>query len=498
MKFDERLLEINKCFLSFEADSSKNIENLTALCKKLLKADNILYTGPENEIPSENEPSGKDTSQKSDHIIQLSRKVQYKDRDFGSLCIMYNSKVNLSEDDNNIFDIIVSLIGIEEERKRTERQKQVYMERLIQAEKMAGVGTLANGVAHEFNNMLQAITGYAQFAGRAKNAKDVKESLDTILEVSKEAQAIIKNLLAFSRKGKEEKEFCELKDLIESVLLATEKQLAKRNINVVRKYDRSYNIMVNKAEILQVFLNIVINARDAMISHGGNLDISIKGDDNTAEIHFADTGRGIEDAGLSKAFEPFYTTKGSIGQGTIPGRGLGLFVSYGIVKQHNGLIEINNRGGKGCEVIIKLPVDNHVSAVKQDEKLFTEDKHSSASAVLTILVVDDEKIIRSMILKYFSSKGHKVEAVQSGEEAISIVKQKPFDVIFLDLVMPGLEGMEVLDEIQKLCSKSKILVMTGLANEELKKDIKRRDYCELLTKPFNVSEIEKRLLSLRG
>jgi len=140
------------------------------------------------------------------------------------------------------------------------------------------------------------------------------------------------------------------------VLLLTESQLKKSNIQVVRQYEKAHMIKANKAELQQVFLDMVINARDAMLPKGGKLEICVKQVDENLEVSFSDTGRGIEEKNLAKLFKPFYTTKGPLGGSTIPGTGLGLYVSYAIIQRYKGRIEVESRVGRGTTFTIKLPV----------------------------------------------------------------------------------------------------------------------------------------------
>jgi len=242
------------------------------------------------------------------------------------------------------------------ERKKTEGEIEKLQAQLEQAAKMAAVGTLASGIAHEFSNLLQIMIGNVEFAQRTKRPKNTKEALNIVLSTSDKAAKIIRDLLTFSRPEVSEKEVCGITGPVESVLSLTENQLKKCNIGVVRKYEKTSMIEVNKREMQQVFLAIVINARDAMLPKGGKLEICVKQVNENVEVSFSDTGKGIEEENLSKVFEPFYTTKGALGGNAIPGTGLGLYVSYGIIQRHRGRIEVKSRVGEGSIFTIKLPV----------------------------------------------------------------------------------------------------------------------------------------------
>jgi signal transduction histidine kinase/DNA-binding NarL/FixJ family response regulator len=242
------------------------------------------------------------------------------------------------------------------DRKRMEEEKNSLQAQLVHSEKMAGIGTLASGIAHEFNNMLQIIQGHSEFAQRTKKTGDMEEALDIVLNTSDKCVKIVRDLLTFSRQEELEKELCDITDLVESSLSLIEEQLKKHNIEVVREgYGSIPSIKVNKAEMQQVFLNLIMNARDAMLPKGGKLNIRINKVKKNVEVSFSDTGQGIEEENLGKVFEPFYTTKGAAGGSLcVTGTGLGLSIAYGIIQRHGGTIEVESDVGKGTTFTIKF------------------------------------------------------------------------------------------------------------------------------------------------
>lgn len=243
------------------------------------------------------------------------------------------------------------------ERKKAEEEKERLQEQLNQSEKMAAIGTLSSGIAHEFNNLLQIMSGHVQIARRANETQDMEEAFDIVLSTTDRATNFIRDLLTFSRTEGVKKELCNIKEPLEVVLSLTEDQLKKNNINVVRDYKKTSDLKVNKGEMQQVFLNIVTNARDAMLPKGGRLGIDVRQEKGRVKVSFHDTGKGIKKEDVSRVFEPFLTTKGAIGGNeTIAGSGLGLSVSYGIVKRHGGIIEVVSEKGKGSTFTICLPV----------------------------------------------------------------------------------------------------------------------------------------------
>ncbi len=246
------------------------------------------------------------------------------------------------------------------EQKRAEKEKERLQAQLIQSEKMAGIGTLASGIAHEFNNLLHIMRGHAEFAQSTKKAKDMEEALDVVLKTSDEVAKIVSDLLTFAREepSEKEKESGDIADSIELVLSLTEEHLRKQNIEIVRKYGKTPRVEMNKGEMQQVFLNIVMNARNAMLPRGGKLQIETKRLNENIEVNISDTGKGIEKDNLGKVFEPFYTTKRTDEEddSEFPGTGLGLSVSYGIVKRHGGTIKVKSKVNKGSTFTINLPL----------------------------------------------------------------------------------------------------------------------------------------------
>ena len=379
------------------------------------------------------------------------------------------------------------------DRKKAEKEKEKLRAQLIQSVKMAALGTLASGIAHGFSNLLQIMIGHVAFAQRTKKREDMKHALNIVLDTSDRAAKIIKDLLTFSRQEVSERELCDITELIESVLSLAEEQLKKYNIKVVRKYERTPVIEVNKTEIQQVFLAIVINARDAMLPKGGKLEICVKQVKENIEVSFSDTGKGIEKENLSKVFEPFYTTKGPLGGSTVPGTGLGLSVSYGIIQRHRGTIEVNSQVGQGTTFTVKLPVKE----VEPKERVVKEQKKKEIenAQYMNILVMDDEEEICKIFTNWLSTEGHRVKSVLTGREAIELVKNEYFNVAFLDIIMPGIPGNIVLEEIKRISPKTKIVMITGkLMNDYLLNKLIQKGASGCIQKPFGIEEIKEALV----
>lgn len=378
------------------------------------------------------------------------------------------------------------------ERKKAEEEIEKLQARLVRSEKMAGVGTLASGVAHEFNNLLQIMRGTLEIAHYTKKSEDIDEALATVLNSSDKAAKIVRSLLSFSSPEVSEKEPCNIAELIESALSLTEGQLNKQNISVIREYHKIPMIEVNKGEVQQVLFNIIVNARDAMVPKGGVLKICIEQIHDKIEVNFCDTGKGIEKADLNRVFEPFYTTKRILGEEVVPGTGLGLFISHGIIKRHGGTIEVRSEVTKGTIITIKFPVKS--GSFQKKPREIRERREIKEIPPKNILVVDDEEEICQMLMKFLSEEGHRAKYVLSGKEAIERVKMEDPDVVLLDLIMPGIAGIEVLDEINRISKKTRVVVMTGrLIEKGFLKKIKQKGASLCLLKPFDINDIKTAL-----
>jgi two-component system NtrC family sensor kinase len=240
-------------------------------------------------------------------------------------------------------------------KERTQELQQVQGQ-LIHAGKMAALGELAAGVAHEINNPLTGVLTFSSLMLKKVDENHPwKKDLETIVQQTSRCRNIVKGLLDFARQRKPDKKEWDVHTLIERTLTLVEKQAPFQNITIVKEFKKSIPMLfIDGDQIQQVFMNILLNAADAM-AEGGVLTIGTDLRDGIAEVSFTDTGSGIPKEHLSKLFDPFFTTK-QTGKGT----GLGLAISYGIVQSHNGDIQVDSEMGKGSTFRIKIPVERHI------------------------------------------------------------------------------------------------------------------------------------------
>jgi signal transduction histidine kinase len=240
----------------------------------------------------------------------------------------------------------------------TQSEAEQLREQLLRAQRLSSVGTLASSVAHEFNNILTTLINYAKLGMRAEASDESKQqAFEKILKGSQRAAVIISSMLGFARNGSTRREMTELGPLLEEVLVLTDKDLSKHQIKVEKRYHNRPKAPVVRGQIEQIFLNLMINARQAM-TKGGRLTIDVRENPKTnmAEIAICDSGVGIPPEQLRLIFEPFYTTKkpDDAGHG---GSGLGLSVCRQIIEQHQGRIRVESVVGKGSKFTVKLPLE---------------------------------------------------------------------------------------------------------------------------------------------
>jgi two-component system NtrC family sensor kinase len=312
------------------------------------------------------EGTGRDFKVKTGYLVKALLHVPLilRERAIGVLSVDNQiSEREFTADDQYLLSALADYAAIsienatlyDELRKSIDELKRSQQE-LIQSSKLAAVGTLAAGVAHEFNNLLAAISGHAQLGLVSDDTEDIKESLKVVVDSVDRAKRITSNLLTFARGQQPRMKMADVVAAVQNPLLLMEKELEKSNVQLVRKFSTVRPTFCDSGQIAQVCLNLLSNSRDAMLADGGILTVEVKEEGDDILIVFSDTGCGIPDQVMDKLFEPFVTTKGPLGGGQTAGTGLGLSVSYGIVKNHGGTIEVETLAGKGSTFTVRLPV----------------------------------------------------------------------------------------------------------------------------------------------
>lgn len=380
------------------------------------------------------------------------------------------------------------------ERKRLE-------ERLIQSQKMETVGRLAGGVAHDFNNLLTAITGYANFIKDGLLPLDPKrEDVKQILKAADRAITLTDRLLAFSRRRPIKPKVININDLI----LEIDKMLLRiitEDIELVTLPGENLgSVRADPGSIEQVIVNLVVNARDAMLK-GGKLTIKTENvtiDEDFVHEHIGskigeyvritirDTGIGMGKEVVEHVFEPFFTTKGE-GKGT----GLGLSTAYGIVKQHDGYIAVESILDKGTIVDVYLP-----RVYEEAEKIILKERDETLpEGNETILFVEDEGLVRSFGVRVLERLGYNVIAASDGEEAINLAREHNGEIHLLltDLVMPKIDGKELAKQLKAERPNVKVLYVSGYSSEITLQHGILSDETNFLQKPFSAVDLSQKL-----
>ena len=371
---------------------------------------------------------------------------------------------------------------------------------VAQATKMQVVGQLAGGVAHDFNNILTAIIGHCDLMLMRHTPGDIDyDDIQQIKSNSNRAAGLTRQLLAFSRQQTLRPQVLQLPDVVSEVSHLL-KRLLGETVELVVKHGRNLGpIRADPGQLEQVIINLAVNARDAIAPKGsGTLTIqtySVKanqvaelGSDilpiaDYSALSVTDTGSGIAPGILGKIFEPFFTTK-EIGKGT----GLGLSTVYGIVKQSGGFIFADSKLGEGTRFVIYLPVHREDKAAGT-ARARTKAKKDELWGSGTVLLVEDEPMVRTVAERALTRHGYKVLTADNGEEALEILgRGEAIDLLISDVVMPGMDGPTVVREARKSRPDIKILFISGYAEEQLRKSIDIENV-NFLPKPFSVTEL---------
>jgi PAS domain S-box-containing protein len=371
-------------------------------------------------------------------------------------------------------------------------------QRSAQNEKLAAMGQMMAGAAHELNNPLTAILGVSDLLRERAADDTTRRQIDLILQQARRAAAVIQNLLAFSRPGTQGRAKLRLDEVLREVLRAQSASLAAKNITV--RFDPPGDIPLVEGDrrlLTQIFSNLVINAEQSIAAahERGTIEISLAKADGRVSVTVADDGPGISEENLSKIFDPFFTTKRPGG-----GTGLGLTICLAVVKDHGGTIEVNSEAGSGAIFRVFLPAATEETKPPQSaQPVKAVAATSDGLAGHTILIVDDEESIREIVQEGLAARGLKVHSVASSEEAIAYLDANRCDVVICDFNLPGMNGEEFFQRItidQRITQLPRFVFITGDLAESESFDHLRQKGASVLQKPFHVSALAKLLAGL--
>lgn len=421
-----------------------------------------------------------------------------------------------TDDDGNVVTAIETLIDITQEKQLEDQ--------LRQSQKMEAVGQLAGGVAHDFNNILSAIIGYGNIA-LVNIPKDNPERLNIehMLEAADRATHLTKDLLLFSRKQISDRKPVDLNEVVRRVekflmRVIGEDIVCKTSLHTPSSLfapphsspgkggirgDEGLMVLADAHQLEQVLMNLATNARDAM-PMGGEFIITtalVRLDEQFISVHeygregmyalitVSDTGRGMDEATRKRIFEPFFTTK-EIGKGT----GLGLAVVYGIVKQHEGYINVYSEPGKGTTFRIYLPLIS--SEARAENRAHREE--APARGTEMVLVAEDDESLRKLSSIILTQHGYTVIEAVDGEDAVRrfMENKDRIHILLLDLIMPKMNGKEAYDEIRKIKSEMKVIFSSGYAPDLVRQKVSPENGAHLIFKPMSPMELLRKVRSV--
>ena len=374
-------------------------------------------------------------------------------------------------------------------------EQKLLEDQLRQSQKLEAIGRLAGGVAHDFNNMLTVIGGYTAFAfEHSDEGTPLRSDLEEIHNATERAAQLTRQLLAFSRKQVLKPELLDLNEIVVELRSMLQPMIGEDIVMSTELDPRLGRIEADPGQLHQVVMNLIVNARDAMPAGGSlsivtaNADVPEEfGDGSIAPGRYVtltvrDAGEGIDETTLSQIFEPFFTTKDSD-----KGTGLGLSTVYGIVKQSGGYIVVESELGVGSEFTIYMRrADDGRRAVPEAAP---ETPVPQDTAGRTVLVVEDEDVVRGLVRTVLEGVGFKVLVARNGEEAFALAAKHHVDVLLSDLALPQLSGQEVVERLRASYPELKVVYMSGYSESGIFSDGVLPPGTAFLAKPFTFSEL---------
>jgi PAS domain S-box-containing protein len=465
---DGKLLTCNPAFLSiFGLDS----------VAEALKIDlNSLYRSPE-------------IRQRFLERLIREKKLEYVDLEMvrrDGLPVYVIGNISAKFDDNAQITEITGYFFDDTKRRSLEKQ-------LIQAQKMESLGTLAGGIAHDFNNILGVVLGHASLLKMGKaNEERLGQSIQAIEKASRRGAALVRQLMTFARKTEIVFESVRINEVVGELLEVLDKTLPKYITVTTTLSPTLPSVAGERTQLYQVILNLCINARDAM-PDGGTISISTNRIDGQilklvhhdaaaheyVQVEVKDSGMGMDEITRKRIFEPFFTTKAP-GKGT----GLGLAVVFGIVEAHQGFIEVESDVGKGTTFRLNFPIQ---AQVLENSRSKSSDAAEPAGGHETILVVEDEEMLREMTQVVLSNKGYTVVTAIDGVEAVKTYKRRQSEiaVVLTDMGLPKLSGGDLVRRLMEINSSVKIIIASGQLEPEIKAETLKAGAKAFIQKPYD-------------
>ena len=392
------------------------------------------------------------------------------------------------------FDEKRQIVGYIHIVREVTRELQIQQQ-LLQQEKLATLGEIIAGVAHELNNPLTGVIGFSELIMEDPDLPEgFRDDLKTIHNEAERAKRIVQNLLFFARQAPQEKEAVNLHEAFRKALALIEYDVKSRGTQIEQQFSKEeLTVWADYFQIQEVILNLVTNAAQAieLAGKGDHILIKTEKSDKYAVISVTDNGPGIPRQNLQKIFNPFFTTK-PVGKGT----GMGLAISYGIIQNHGGEISVRSEVGKGTTFTIRLPL--YDESKDSGAAGFEGTDASAAIRGKTILILDDEETIRELLRQIFRQMGNEVLTPTHTREALEILKSVSPDIILSDVRMPDKSGFQFFDKVvaQKPALSSHFILTTGDVLSRETEEFLEKNHLPLIVKPFDIEELKKLMVDL--
>ena len=394
-------------------------------------------------------------------------------------------------------------------------ERKILEEQLLHAQKMDSIGVLAGGIAHDFNNVLAMILGSAELVKhKAKDHPDILKFAQMIANAAERGSGIAKQLLMFARTEKGLQRPLSVSTILKDACKLLEHTIPKSITFHTDVQTENDVIIADEDQLHQIIINLAVNAKDAIEvqrENGGSLAFTVKNihgselkkrlpnaeNELYVELRVSDNGCGMDEEIMQHAFEPFFSTK-ERGKGT----GLGLSIVHGIVKNHNGMIDVQSKPGAGTTFQLYFPASLVVNTDEhKPQETMRVAQHRPQNNQKNILIVDDEKELTAMLKDILETDGYRVLTAMDGVEAIATYEQNPdtIELIISDLGMPNLDGRQLLKHLREKKSETKFILMTGYLDKGTKKELVNDGANEVLQKPFTfetVLETVQRVLTV--
>jgi two-component system NtrC family sensor kinase len=366
---------------------------------------------------------------------------------------------------------------------------------LLQTEKLAAIGELVSGVAHELNNPLTSVMGYAQLLQAADVTPEIRDDLRTIYQEAQRSAKIIENLLTFARKETAEKQYTDINQVLKDTLKLRAYQLKVDDVELSRQLDENLPwTMAAPHQLQQVFLNLINNAHQAVMASPGQrcMTLRTESDGKVIRVLVIDNGPGIPEDHLGKIFDPFFTTK-DVGQGT----GLGLSIAFGIVQEHNGRIWAESEPSKGTTFVVELPI---VERPAGDAPQTNNADALESQETKRMMVIDDEEEILEVVGRILERLGHQVVTVDSAETALDKIAKQHYDLVICDVRMPGIGGQGLYQRLRSSHPDlaRRIIFTTGDTVSRTTRAFLENVGTPYLSKPFMIEDLQRAMEEVMG